>query len=112
METVRYYSIGQVAKELKINTSTIRSWEIAIPGLRPKEIRGTAGRRYYTPEEVERVRLVRYLTQEKKMTLAGTREYLRVNRMRPATTMDIIQTLTRLRGELDEIRLQLGRMSR
>ena len=36
----RYYSIGEVAKAFKVNTSLIRFWEKEFKGLSPKKTTG------------------------------------------------------------------------
>ena len=105
-----YYQIGEIAAELGIPTSTIRFWESQFPTLRPHTVRRSSGRRLYDQEEADKVRLVHYLLKVKKMTLDGVREYIQANHLRSTETVDVIQTLTRLRAELDEIRKQLGRM--
>ena len=106
-----YYQIGELAAELGVPTSTIRFWESRFSTLRPRTVRRSTGRRFYSKDEADKVRMVHYLLKVKKMTLEGVREYIEADQLRNTGTIDVIQTLTRLRAELDEIRKQLGRMS-
>ena len=110
MEHKIFYQIGEIAKELDVPSSTIRFWESQFPILRPKTIRRSSGRRLYSKEEADKVRLVHYLLKVKKMTLDGVREYIQSNHLQRTETIDVIQTLTRLRMQLAEIQKELRKM--
>lgn len=73
--TKLYWTIGEVATELGVNTSTIRYWEKEFDGLRPK--RTGRGDRLYTEKEIERLRRIQHLVKEQGYTLQGARERLR-----------------------------------
>ena len=51
-----YRTISEVAEELHIPQHRLRSWETLYPGVKP--FRGESGRRYYSPEHVETLRLI------------------------------------------------------
>lgn len=48
----KYYTIGEVAKELKVATSLIRFWETQFDFIRPKK--NAKGNRKYTQEDLKR----------------------------------------------------------
>ena len=51
-----YRTISEVAEELHIPQHRLRSWETIYPGVKP--FRGESGRRYYSPEHIETLRLI------------------------------------------------------
>lgn len=70
-----YWSIGEVAGELDVNTSLIRYWEKEFGMIRPK--RTGRGDRSYTRKEIELLKRIKYLVKEEGFTLQGAREQLR-----------------------------------
>ncbi len=69
------YSIGTVARMLNLHQQTIREYERE--GLvHPKRTQG--GTRLYSEADVERIRLISYLTQELGINLAGVEVILRM----------------------------------
>lgn len=73
--TKLYYSIGEVAGMLDVNTSLIRFWEKEFPIIKPKKNR--KGNRLYTPKEIEKIDRVYILVKEKGYTLDGARKALK-----------------------------------
>ena len=51
--TKLYYSIGEVADMLEVNTSLIRFWEKEFPIIKPKK--NKKGNRLYTPKEIKKI---------------------------------------------------------
>lgn len=70
-----YWSIGEVAEQLGVNTSLIRYWEKEFGSIRPK--RTNRGDRSYTRKEIEHLRTIQHLVKEKGFTIQGAREQLR-----------------------------------
>ena len=61
--------IGLIAKELKVPIYVIRLWEKKINILKP--IRKPRGTRYYSSSHIEILKEVKYLLQEKKISIEG-----------------------------------------
>lgn len=51
-----YRTISEVAEELHIPQHRLRSWETLYPGVKP--LRGESGRRYYSPDHIETLKLI------------------------------------------------------
>jgi DNA-binding transcriptional MerR regulator len=100
--TKAYYSIGEVADMLTVNTSLIRFWETKFDELSPKKTRG--GNRLYTPKEVETLRLIYFLVKTKGYTLRGAQEKLKVERLQLEAQRKAIETLQSLRDFLMELK--------
>lgn len=101
-----YWTIGEVADELGVNTSLLRYWEKEFGSLRPK--RTNKGDRLYTREDILQLRRIQYLVKEKGFTLQGAKGELRkpetVDPEQPATP---VVPLDEVRGRLLHIREQL-----
>lgn len=69
-----YYSIGEVAKALDIEKSTLRFWEDEFQQLIPSKSPG--GQRRYNEEDVETILKIKYLLKREKFTLNGARDKL------------------------------------
>lgn len=72
--TKLYYSIGEVADMLEVNTSLIRFWEKEFPAIKPKKTK--KGNRLYTPKEIARIDRIYVLVKENGYTLDGARKAL------------------------------------
>lgn len=70
-----YWTIGEVAGQLGVNTSLIRYWEKEFGSLRPK--RSGKGDRLFTKKEIEQLQRIQHLVKEKGFTLQGAKEQLR-----------------------------------
>lgn len=73
--TKLYYSIGEVAGMLDVNTSLIRFWEKEFPIIKPKK--NKKGNRLYTPKEIGKIDRIYILVKEKGYTLDGARKALK-----------------------------------
>ncbi|MBX2973359.1 MAG: MerR family transcriptional regulator [Flavobacteriales bacterium] len=97
-----YWSIGEVAEQLGVNTSLIRYWEKEFGILKPK--RTGKGDRLYTKKDIEQLQRIQHLVKEKGFTLQGAREQLRkADQMEQTATIDI----DALRDRLLDIRTKL-----
>ena len=63
----RYYKIGEVAKAFGVNTSLIRFWENEFDVLKPKK--NKKGNRFFTPEDLENLKMIYFLVKEKGLPL-------------------------------------------
>jgi len=73
--TKLYYSIGEVADMLEVNTSLIRFWEKEFPIIKPKK--NKKGNRLYTPKEIKKIDRIYILVKENGYTLDGARKALK-----------------------------------
>lgn len=77
MSTAKTYRIGEVAKMLHLKTHVLRFWEDEFPQIAP--FRTKKGQRYYTAEDIERIRRIQRLLHEQGMTIVGARRVLAEN---------------------------------
>lgn len=101
----RYYSIGELAEAFQVNTSLLRFWEKEFEQLQPKK--NAKGNRMFTPQDVENLKKIYYLVKEKGYTLDGAKEYLKNERHKPLSKLEIIQKLEQVKEELIAIKKQL-----
>lgn len=97
----KYYKIKDVADMLDIVPSTLRYWEQEFPECRPR--RSATNQRYYTPENIECLRIIHYLLKVKGLRMDAAKEQLKLNRNNISKRMEIIETLTRTRDDLQEM---------
>ncbi len=107
--TKKYYKIGEVAEMLHLPITTLRYWEREFSIIRPKRSDGNT--RYYTPHDIENVRLVHYLVKEKGMKIDAARAEINRNRNNVSKRVEVIDRLRgirdqllRIKGALDSIR--------
>lgn len=93
----KYYKIGEVAEMLGIPDSTLRYWEKQFTIIKPRRNKGT---RYYTPDDVEKIRMVHFLVKERGMHLEAAQQQLRNNR-------DAIDRRTQALASLRDIRARI-----
>lgn len=97
-----YYSIGEVARMLNLNESTLRYWEKEFPKLRPKK--ASRSIRQYSKENVELIKLIYHLVKEQGLTIQGARERLKVNRENVSRDAEIMENLMDIRSQLAGMR--------
>lgn len=70
-----YRTISEVAEELDLPQHVLRFWETKFPQIRPMKRAG--GRRFYRPEDVELLRLIKGLLHQEGYTIKGVRKVLK-----------------------------------
>ncbi len=100
-----YYSIGEIAKLLKVNNSLIRFWEKEFDIIKPKK--NSRGNRIFTKNDVFNLQLIYHLLKEKKYTIKGAKKKIRDNKDGVKKNFEVIQNLQTIRSKLAEIRDQL-----
>ncbi|MEI6555408.1 MAG: MerR family transcriptional regulator [Paludibacter sp.] len=93
-----YYSISEVAKMFKVNQSNLRFWEKEFKELKPR--RNEKGTRFYTPEDIQIIKQIIYLTTEQKLTLDGAKRRLGQKKDVIAKQQEIVERLKKVRTEL------------
>jgi len=93
-----FYSISEVAKMFGINQSNLRFWEKEFKQLKPK--RNDKGTRFYTPDDIQTIKQIIYLTTEQKLTLDGARRKLGQKKDTIAKQQEVVERLKVIRKEL------------
>ena len=97
----RYYSIGEVATKLEVNTSLIRFWENEFAHIKPNK--NSRGDRRFTKENIRQLREVYHLVRERGFTLEGARREIASNNEPRADKQEIIDRLREVRRRLAEL---------
>jgi len=102
-----FYTMGEVAEMFDVNQSLIRHWEKQFDVLRPK--RNKKGNRLFSPQDVERLKVIYHLVKERGMTLDGARKALRRHRADEGVPreVELMERLQRIRSLLVEVREEL-----
>lgn len=98
----KYFTIGEVAKELGVATSLIRFWENEFDTIKPKKNR--KGNRQFTQEDFKQVKLIFHLVKEKGYTLQGAREYLKKGAGKAQGNIEMLDKLKEIKAFLVSLR--------
>ena len=94
----KYYSIGEVADFLNVNTSLIRFWEKEFKQISPKKKK--SGIRKFTKPEVVILQVIYSLLKEKKMTIDGAKRHLEKSQNKDKVLISIRNKLEKVKSEL------------
>lgn len=97
--TKKYYKIKDASELIGVPQATLRYWESEFPEIKP--FRSATNIRYYTPDDIETLRLIYYLIKIRGLKLDAAREQLKVNRKNISKRMDIVEKLNDVRDELE-----------
>lgn len=97
----RYYRIREVAELLGLPLSTLRFWESQFTVLSPR--RNDHGTRFYTPKDIETLRMIHFLVKEKGLKLDAAQEQIRRNQSGVSRRSDAITRLKKIRVELQSM---------
>lgn len=67
-----FRTIAEVADDLGVATHVLRFWETKFPQIKPMKRSG--GRRYYRPDDVELVKMIKDFLYEKRYTIEGVQK--------------------------------------
>jgi len=70
-----FKTIAEVAEELGVATHVLRFWETKFNQIRP--MKATGGRRYYRPDDVEILKLIKSLLYDNRYTIEGAQRYIK-----------------------------------
>jgi DNA-binding transcriptional MerR regulator len=93
-----YYTMGEVTEMFNVNASQIRFYEKEFDILQPKK--NKKGNRLFTPEDVENLKMIFHLVDEKGFTLKGAKDHLKNNSGDVKENQKIIASLERLKDFL------------
>ena len=97
-----FYQIGEVSKALNVNVSLIRFWEKEFDVLNPKK--NKKGNRLFTKKDINKLKLIQHLLEDKKYTIQGAKNKIRNNPNKTETHQKVIDNLKKIKKELIEIR--------
>ncbi len=101
-----YRTISEVAVELGVAAHVLRFWEGKFAQISP--LKQSGGRRYYRPEDIALLRLIRGLLYEQGYTIKGVQAHLsKANKRELKAAVDAHLTPRELRQELVAIRTLL-----
>ena len=101
----QYYTISQVAKWFRVNTSLLRFWENEFDILKPKKNR--KGDRLFRPEDVKNLQLIYQLLRQRKYTIEGAKEYIKTNRKKADLELQLTITLQKFKSFLLDLKASL-----
>ncbi|MGC6391578.1 MAG: MerR family transcriptional regulator [Alphaproteobacteria bacterium] len=87
-----FQTISQVAEEVGVTQHTLRFWETKFGQLRPMKRAG--GRRYYRSEDLEIIKTIQFLLDERGFTLKMAQKVLREHGVQKAKTIQIAPNLS------------------
>jgi DNA-binding transcriptional MerR regulator len=98
-----YYSLRETEMETGVPASTLRYWEKQFEELNPRK--DGHGNRYYTREDQEIIKRIKYIRDELKITrIEAIRKELKGNNKNSDERQAALDILLRVREELCEIR--------
>ena len=99
----QYYSLRETEKETGVPVSTLRYWEKEFEELQPRK--DGHGNRYYTREDQELIKRIKYIRDELKITrIEAIRKELKDNTKHSDERQAALEILLRVKEELCEIR--------
>ena len=99
----KYYSLRETETETGVPASTLRYWEKQFDELSPRK--DGHGNRYYTREDQEVIKRIKYIRDEMKITrIEAIRKELASNAKRSDERQSALEILLRVKEELCEIR--------
>ena len=99
----KYYSLRETETETGVPASTLRYWEKQFDELSPRK--DGHGNRYYTREDQEVIKRIKYICDEMKITrIEAIRKELKGNTRHSDERQSAVEILMRVREELCEIR--------
>ena len=70
-----FKTIAEVAEELGVATHVLRFWETKFNQIKP--MKATGGRRYYRPDDVEVLKLIKTLLYGNRYTIEGAQQFIK-----------------------------------
>lgn len=103
-----YYRIKEVSEILGIPASTLRFWESKFTIINPR--RNAAGTRFYTPEHIEKIRMIHFLVKEKGLKIEAAQMQLRNNASGVSKHAQAVNRLQGVRDKLKDLLDTLNKM--
>lgn len=100
-----FFTIGEVAKMFKVNTSLIRFWEKEFDILKPKK--NKKGNRLFTKQDVDNLHIIYHLVKERGFKLEGAKQKLKQNKDEVVNSVEIVKSLKKIKNFLLEMKESL-----
>lgn len=100
-----YYPISEVAGWFNITISQLRFWTNEFTILQPRKNR--KGDRLYRPEDIKNLKIIYYLLRVRKLSIEGTKDYLKANQHKIETQFQLQESLQKLKAFLLELKANL-----
>lgn len=84
-----FKTIAEVADELGVATHVLRFWETKFSQIKP--MKATGGRRYYRPDDVEVIKLIKTLLYGNRFTIEGAQQYIKAKGLKNLLGSEEIQ---------------------
>ncbi len=104
----KFYKISEVAEILELPASTLRFWERKFTIIKPR--RNAGGTRFYTPSDIDKIRMIHFLVKEKGLKLDAAQEQLRHNPGGVSRRYTAVARLREVRAKLDALLSSLNKM--
>ncbi|MBO4285021.1 MAG: MerR family transcriptional regulator [Alphaproteobacteria bacterium] len=82
-----FKTIAEVADEIGVATHVLRFWETKFKQISP--VKATGGRRYYRPDDVELIKLIRNFLYDKRYTIEGVQKLFKQKGVKAFLSGDI-----------------------
>lgn len=96
--TKKYYRISEVSELTGEPASTLRYWESVFPQLKVK--RNEKGTRFYTPANIDTLRRIKYLLNDRGLKIEAAAEQMRVSSDSVTAKQRAIERLQEIRRVL------------
>ncbi len=100
-----YYTMGEITEMFEVNASQIRFYEKEFDILQPKK--NKKGNRLFTPEDVENLKIIFHLVNEKGFTLKGAKDHMKSNSGGVKENQKIIDSLEKIKSFLVKLNEEL-----
>lgn len=97
--TKKYYKIKEVSEIIGVPQTTLRFWEKEFDEIQPK--RNSHNRRYFTPKDIDTLRIIKFLIKDKGLKIEAAKEYLKSNKQNTSRKLEVLDKLTQVRNELE-----------
>lgn len=104
-----YYSIKEVAEMFDVSESLLRFWETEFPSLRPKTTTNKV--RQYSDKDIQLIKVIHNLVKVRGFKLAAARKMIHRNPNDVDKTADVIENLTDIRNQLQELKKHLDSLT-
>ena len=100
-----FFTIGEVAKKFKVNTSLIRFWEKEFDILQPKK--NKKGNRLFTKQDLDNLHIIYHLVKERGFKLEGAKKKLKQNKDEVVDSVEMVKSLKSIKSFLVEMKESL-----
>ena len=102
-----FYKINEVSQIIGVPTSTLRYWEKEFPEINPQ--RSGTNLRFYNPNQIELLKLIKYLLKDRGLKIDAAKEQIRHNKANVSRKFKVIVKLEEVRGQLEDILAALSK---